>query len=1055
MLTLIDKTIAELVKWPSVSCAAATRLAALREAAKAPEFQDRDPKSRASMRLFLEGALRSAAGRGHPKCGGFVLDVGVLPATVDGEVDDAVFDALERLRATDYVAEGEDGDGGAGLRLDLQFETARQVAPMKQGKLEYELVAKGAPLRVTQRQTLDELDHYDHYESGYDIDEPIFGRDGDLIGFREHRPRTQRQRRRDMGTSEVNFASAPLWLLRVARGVYSAAEDEAAHAAAARAELASDELKAQLADPGRAERKFSMQTQLTELEKKIERTAACLARAKLNEMKAQVKALSSSLQFMRKQEHVASCSREDRNTIREELELENERLRDELADELDRSPMFSAPSRKFFDLQEIAGRHYDLLRSIEALDQIDDGHQLEVDMSQGKHVGRVAYLRRRAIYDVSRVIIVQGALFTEGTDEAASAYDALVASKSNAESNTPAANSDEQGARRRGGRGKGRGGGCGGERCGGRGGERGDVQTLLDQMAVAVRSSHGAGTAACAATSDTAGGQTPVVQKRCSVCLRSRPKEQYSKTQWGRGEGRLCTDCVVAKQAQKVSAKSDQPTERASVHLQERQAERGIADMHLAAAKNEGERVEYPDTGVVVYRHEGTVYVTAEGIGITAYRMNPPQCTCGHDSGNFAAGDDDASGYNRRVSTRVSAAIGRIRIGCVKADQDADRRGRAPSALTEAASRYLENVQWDSPQNRELLGMRDLGMFQLLLLCAAGSLLVPARCGTCHGVQKLKLSVHHAMGRLDEEAAVQWIRTLLDIAQMRPGYSGLVGVLNHRDAELARGSTPLGAAARAGHFRCCVELLRAGANVQEAMMDLEDVPWGVSSEGVSFYGVGTYLHHMSSQPEADGLTQVLGVAHYPQVLSLLAYGYTPAEPGERERALALMRSPAWTAFRGMVQKGAPAEALQSHVEGLVYDGRNWRELLRARSVKRGSVSMLMMGGISYVSSLGIRPRAAIRQVTYPFAARQLSLQQLEELSLDVAIGPSGIHHSPFESPFVVLQDEKVEQFWMDDDLAGTTRKNSGQLNPGLGCLATDRALEAMNIRSSEDSVVRP
>ncbi len=51
---------------------------------------------------------------------------------------------------------------------------------------------------------------------------------------------------------------------------------------------------------------------------------------------------------------------------------------------------------------------------------------------------------------------------------------------------------------------------------------------------------------------------------------------------------------------------------------------------------------------------------------------------------------------------------------------------------------------------------------------------------------------------------------------------------------------------------------------------------------------------------------------------------------------------------------------------------------------------------------------------------------------------------------MVLQDEKVEQFWMDDDLAGTTRKMSGQLYPGLGCLATNRALEAMNLRSPED-----
>ena len=233
-------------------------------------------------------------------------------------------------------------------------------------------------------------------------------------------------------------------------------------------------------------------------------------------------------------------------------------------------------------------------------------------------------------------------------------------------------------------------------------------------------------------------------------------------------------------------------------------------------------------------------------------------------------------------------------------------------------------------------------------------------------------------------------------------------------------------------------------------MDLEDVPWGVSSEGVSMYGVGTYLHHMSNQPEADGLSQILGVAHYPQVLSLLAHGYTPPEPGERERALALMRSPAWKAFCMMAKDLSPEEAFQYQVEGLIYDGRNWRELLRAPSVKRGTATQLMMSGLSFVSSLGIRPRAAIREIAYPFAARRLSLQQLEELTLDVAMGPSGIHHSPFESPFCVLQDAKVEQFWRADDVECTSRKRNGQLYDGLGCLATNRALEAMNLRAPEE-----
>ena len=543
-----------------------------------------------------------------------------------------------------------------------------------------------------------------------------------------------------------------------------------------------------------------------------------------------------------------------------------------------------------------------------------------------------------------------------------------------------------------------------------------------------------------------------MAQKPCGVCNLPRLKSQYSKTQWGKGEARLCVECVTAKQAScaggggnAAAGAVDKPAERASVHLQERQAERGIADEQLAAAKREGERIEYSDTGTVVYRHKGVVYVTAEGVGVTAYRMDPPQCTC------VPGSNEEAFGNDQRASGRAGAAIGRIQIGCMKADQDADRRGRAPSLLTEATSRYLETVQWSSPQNRELLGMRDSGMLQLLLLCAAGSLLVPIRCGACHGVQKLKRSVHHAMGRLDEEVAAQWIRTLLEVAQKRPGYSGLGGVLDHRDVQLARGSTPLGAAARAGHFRCCVELLRAGASVQEAMSDLEDVPWGVSSDGVRMYGVGTYLHHMADSDETYGL-MVLGVAHYPQVLSLLAHGYAPPEPGERERALALMSSPAWAAFRKLCQEQAQEQGgvLQYQVEGLLYDGRNWRQVLRVSSPRRSSGMQLLMGGISYVSALGIRPRAAIRETKYPFAARALSLQQLEEVTLDVALGPSGIHHSPFASPFVVLQDEQVEDFWMADDIANSTANSTGQLYPGLGCLATNRALEAMNLARGEE-----
>lgn len=303
-----------------------------------------------------------------------------------------------------------------------------------------------------------------------------------------------------------------------------------------------------------------------------------------------------------------------------------------------------------------------------------------------------------------------------------------------------------------------------------------------------------------------------MAEKPCGACNLPRLKSQYSKTQWGKGEARLCVECVTAKQAScaggggnAAAGAVDKPAERASVHLQERQAERGIADEQLAAAKREGERIEYSDTGTVVYRHKGVVYVTAEGVGVTAYRMDPPQCTC------VPGSNEEAFGNDQRASGRAGAAIGRIQIGCMKADQDADRRGRAPSLLTEATSRYLETVQWSSPQNRELLGMRDSGMLQLLLLCAAGSLLVPIRCGACHGVQKLKRSVHHAMGRLDEEVAAhgseRFSRSHRSVLDTVGWVACSITAMSNSRAAAHRSELPRGRDTFAAASSCCGQVL--------------------------------------------------------------------------------------------------------------------------------------------------------------------------------------------------------------------------------------------------------
>ena len=39
---------------------------------------------------------------------------------------------------------------------------------------------------------------------------------------------------------------------------------------------------------------------------------------------------------------------------------------------------------------------------------------------------------------------------------------------------------------------------------------------------------------------------------------------------------------------------------------------------------------------------------------------------------------------------------------------------------------------------------------------------------------------------------------------------------------------------------------------------------------------------------------------------------------------------------------------------------------------------------------------------------------------------------------------------MADDIANSTANSTGQLYPGLGCLATNRALEAMNLARGEE-----
>eukprot|EP00957_Ditylum_brightwellii_P021679 1634534-Ditylum_brightwellii.AAC.1 len=151
-------------------------------------------------------------------------------------------------------------------------------------------------------------------------------------------------------------------------------------------------------------------------------------------------------------------------------------------------------------------------------------------------------------------------------------------------------------------------------------------------------------------------------------------------------------------------------------------------------------------------------------------------------------------------------------------------------STTDPMAMYLETLPWNSKSYWGLLSHPD--MIGYLILAAAGSLLYPIRCGKCHGVQKLKYSKNP----VDETLTIPWLQQLLDLAQKQEagrkeksekkqerhslindeGWNGL----NYCNPHVAGGVTPLGAAAMAGNFRCTLELLKHGADVEQGLMSM-------------------------------------------------------------------------------------------------------------------------------------------------------------------------------------------------------------------------------------------
>ena len=410
MAQLLVTTLAELERW-CLSSAAQARIATVRAAyADAPDssaWPAEDAFLLTDAKAFLEGAVLSAARRGQPGCSASVLDVGLVPKDVAGELQHAreYFGQLDvpgfgRLTAADQQS--------------LELEVVRQALQRKElddAWVEYQLVVKGQPLTLKSKAAADydddAFDDFDPFEDfGYGI---IDGYRGFCGGYRPRRRRTKRERLRAEGDSEVALASSPLWLCGAAQG--------ALHAANAALEDARKEATARW-----AEEREETEKEIAKLNKRVD---------ELEDKVAKLKTEGTWLEQQRRRGKIEAT-------------------------------------------ESFIGQLLDKVEMLEDLVEMRPEPKVVVERS---FAGRVVCLRRRAIYDTSRVIVVQGALWVDaGDEEAPSEYDARVSSVPT----LPPGVSAPHGAKGGGGKGSGSRGGKGGGGGGGKGGGRGNGRGAND-----------------------------------------------------------------------------------------------------------------------------------------------------------------------------------------------------------------------------------------------------------------------------------------------------------------------------------------------------------------------------------------------------------------------------------------------------------------------------------------------------------------------------------------------------------------------------------------------
>ena len=422
---------------------------------------------------------------------------------------------------------------------------------------------------------------------------------------------------------------------------------------------------------------------------------------------------------------------------------------------------------------------------------------------------------------------------------------------------------------------------------------------------------------------------------QCAACQRTLPRfggTHFSTKQRKKGADARCKECMSLD----VGGTAREKTE----HLHAQQAARNVDDAALAEAVKHGDRVAHPDDGTVHYIYKNVVFVAdAEtGTGITCWRRQPAQCTCkiNPDSVRTARSfeEDDRStgrhgarhsrgGHNRRGITRIALKAQMAKFARARATA-AMIRGEAPpngfiSDPMYAAADVFAKIDFGHAQWRDVFQDEEYMQGQALVL-AAGPMLVPVRCRSCLGIERLQICEGGDWTKIfggedwqrDESEALRWVQELLDNAEERVASRGSArqNALG-RDAPLidysnmfsTGGMTPLAAAARYGRYRICVELLKRGAKID-----------AVDSGTVRFL-LDRALYYVDPVPVFKNMRIQFGQASFADILLLLARGFTP--PDEKNM---LVHHNAASFLRSFEQDGAV---------GFLWDGFRWR--LRVRN----------------------------------------------------------------------------------------------------------------------------